>query len=414
MYGTVVSVPTLLLTIAELGVGFSAVYFIARRQFPVRTIAGNNLLLGSFLGLGSLLICLSALGLVGSPFSGVPTEYLVIGLLALPPLLLASIETRVFLGLGDYARFGIANLLGPVSIMVAAAASILVFSAGPRGALIGYVVAIGLSCAVIIAWLRRRLGGSWQLRPNRAYLRSALTFGGLNQFGQVVAFLNTRLDVFLLAALVDVRAVGLYLAAVNISEPLWLGSRAAAPVAFRRAAGATHATQHAYTAAILTRLVLFVTAVLAAGLAILAAPLLSLLFSDEFAAAKTAVWALLPGVVALAASRVLATDLAGSGRPGLNASIGAVAVVLNVVLNILWIPQYGIEGAALASSVSYSLTLVVRVFIHNRLYNVRFRDVLLPRRSDAVILRDVAVRGRARLKRIGRTKMTQPTSDNEE
>ena len=75
-----------------------------------------------------------------------------------------------------------------------------------------------------------------------------------------------------------------------------------------------------------------------------------------------ALQALLAGIVALSAGRVLSNDIAGRGRLILNAYGGLAAVATNVVLNLLWIPRYGIVGAAWASTVSYSVSFLMALF----------------------------------------------------
>lgn len=52
--------------------------------------------------------------------------------------------------------------------------------------------------------------------------------------------------------------------------------------------------------------------------------------------------------------RILANDLYGRGKPELNIYVSLVSVMLNIILNILWIPKFGIAGAASATSARQS------------------------------------------------------------
>ena len=54
----------------------------------------------------------------------------------------------------------------------------------------------------------------------------------------------------------------------------------------------------------------------------------------------------------------------------------------NVALNLVWIPQYGIVGAALASSVSYTLVAVMVMVAYLRITGSRLSEVLLLKRED--------------------------------
>ena len=76
------------------------------------------------------------------------------------------------------------------------------------------------------------------------------------------------------------------------------------------------------------------------------------------------------------------SDLAGRGRPEITLYVFSGALVVNIALNLFLIPKMGIEGAALASTASYTLGSLVLGYIFSRLTNTRLRDILLLQRSD--------------------------------
>ena len=107
-----------------------------------------------------------------------------------------------------------------------------------------------------------------------------------------------------------------------------------------------------------------------------------LLYSSAYLPAVGALQALVPGAMALSTSRILANDIAGRGRPVLNAYRGGVTVATNVILNILWIPSHGIVGAAWASTVSYLVSYLGAIFFYCRLSGNRWTKVVLLERGD--------------------------------
>ena len=109
---------------------------------------------------------------------------------------------------------------------------------------------------------------------------------------------------------------------------------------------------------------------------------LRIFFGASFVAASPALLALLPGILAMSIQLVLGSALSGRGRP-LPVTVGAaLAFVVNVVLNLLWIPRYGIVGASLASSVSYAVVTLVVIVAYLRITGSRLRDALVLRRED--------------------------------
>jgi O-antigen/teichoic acid export membrane protein len=159
-------------------------------------------------------------------------------------------------------------------------------------------------------------------------------------------------------------------------------SYAASTVLFPRVAAETEEQRQKEFTPLVARTVLWTTALVAIPLVLLSRWIVLLLYSEAFLPAVGALQALLVGIVALSAGRVLANDIAGRGFPGLNIYTGIAAVVTNVILNLLWIPRYGIVGAAWASTVSYTVSFLGALFFYCRLSGNRWTKAVFPQRGD--------------------------------
>lgn len=71
--------------------------------------------------------------------------------------------------------------------------------------------------------------------------------------------------------------------------------------------------------------------------------------------------ALLPGVILLGGAKVLTNEIAGWGYPQYNSFNAGVALILTVILDLILIPRFGILGAALASSIAYTVIFFTSV-----------------------------------------------------
>jgi len=126
-----------------------------------------------------------------------------------------------------------------------------------------------------------------------------------------------------------------------------------------------------------------------------------LLFSEEYLPAVQLFRILLPGIVALSASRILANDIAGRGKPLLNTYIGVISVALQLALNLAWIPRFGAMGSAWATTIAYSSDLGIRLWLYMKVSGNSLAEVILPRSSDWSLYRQLAqlawsrVRGQA-------------------
>jgi O-antigen/teichoic acid export membrane protein len=84
----------------------------------------------------------------------------------------------------------------------------------------------------------------------------------------------------------------------------------------------------------------------------------------------------------------MTNDLNGRGKPELNIYVSFVSLVLNVVLNIIWIPRYGIIGAAYATSISYTFAFVAITAIYSRISGNPISKILFIQKSDIPIYKN--------------------------
>jgi len=91
---------------------------------------------------------------------------------------------------------------------------------------------------------------------------------------------------------------------------------------------------------------------------------------------------LLPGVVALSAGKVVGGYVSGIGRPGINSYVSIGSFVVNVVVNLILIPRFGIVGASAASLVSYTLSALWITAIAARITRTPLVGFWIPRVTD--------------------------------
>ena len=114
----------------------------------------------------------------------------------------------------------------------------------------------------------------------------------------------------------------------------------------------------------------------------MARPAIALLYGPGFAGSVAALWWLLPGIWAFGVSTQISIQLASSGMPLSAVLIWIPPILLNVSLNLLWIPRWGINGASASSSVCYFLVLALHLALWKRRIRGSLSDALFLRRSD--------------------------------
>jgi O-antigen/teichoic acid export membrane protein len=384
-------IPQLLAVLAPLGIDWASLYHLGKKSFHretlVRTVLGALLILGG----AGMLVCLAASYVLRDRlFEGVSSAAVTVAVLTLPTQL-----ALLFLG-GVYKgemRIGEANVMdmcrtGLRFLLILSA--LLIFRLDVLGVVLAQVVAE----SVVALFAFRNLGG---IRPVPLFrwdvLHKLLGFGIQMYSCSIFLYLNYRIDMFLVRSKLDLYQTGLYATAVTLAEILWMVPTSLGTVLFPSVARAATSGGEALTLAV-ARSSFWVMALLCGALALGRNVVLKLAFGAQFVEAGPALLGLLPGILAMSLQFILGTALSGRGRPlpvALGAALGFVA---NVLLNLAWIPRYGILGASLASSVSYSLVTVVVLVAYLRISETRLKDALVLRKED--VQRLAAVFGRLR------------------
>jgi O-antigen/teichoic acid export membrane protein len=216
-----------------------------------------------------------------------------------------------------------------------------------------------------VAWLLARACGrpAWPT----GLARPLAAFGASQALVVLLLQAHFRLDVVVLQALAGADRVGHYAVAFGMTELLTYGGLAVGFALFPRTAASSAEDARGGAAATVAAVRTALAFALAVGLplAVAGPDLVRILFGPEFAPAGTPLRALIPGAVALAVLLVLHNDLSARGRPWpVAAALGAVTAA-NLGLNLVLIPPYGATGAAVASSVTYTLgaALLVALFL---------------------------------------------------
>ncbi len=100
---------------------------------------------------------------------------------------------------------------------------------------------------------------------------------------------------------------------------------------------------------------------------------LKITFGEEYAAGSTALQILLVGIIFLLVATVNNTVLSAIGKPQAVTKAFIIVAVLNVLLNLILIPAFGMNGASISTSVSYLLLLVL-----STRYIVRYVKLKIP------------------------------------
>ncbi len=390
IYTLIILIPAVLGMLGTLGIEIANVYFSANRKYKLSDIVSNSLI--SSTGLGLIIILLFWMVSTTNAFqefltaNNIAPLYLWLAVLTVPISLLGGFLNRILLGREEIIKFNSAGLFQSVLQFGLIIVLLVALAQGVFGAVLAYVITT-LCVALLVTLFVKKLS-KIRLAVNFELLKESLRYGGKGNIGNVAQFLNYRLDIFLVAYFLDVAAVGYYALAVGIAERLWMIPGSTGTVLFPRVS-AIDKTQANQLTPKVSRHTLFIVFILSIVLLVLAGPLIQLLFGTAFLPSVAPLMILLPGIVALSFAKVLTSDLAGRGRPEFGTLAAFVSLAVNIPLNLLLIPKWGIAGAAFASTVAYSLAALMVIIAFARLSKTSWGEILLIKRGDLKVYTDL-------------------------
>lgn len=243
---------------------------------------------------------------------------------------------------------------------------------------LSHLLSRGIACAYALATLH--IGG--RMRPDASILSESLHYGSRVYVASLATLTNYRLDQLLVVSMLGPVQLGFYVIARGLGERLYLLPEAIATVMLPVVAAGSRADATARTSAIL-RLTSLCACCAVAVTAVTGPLLVPLVYGDAYSPVVFPLSALLPGVVALSASKVLAADLAGRGKPDYAMWGSILCVVLGLGLDLAFIPSLGITGAALAASISNTVSAAMFVAFFRRRTGASLRSLFLFTRADA-------------------------------
>ena len=370
--------PALIMGLAELGTRQATIYHLGKKIYPERDVVGASmflLVLTSTLGVG---VCAIIFWFLGNPnFS---LFLIILALVGIPIGLAQSMAQGVLLGQERIGSYSAISWLSPLLRIFAVLVFVWLLGWGVAGEMIGSVVTglIMLTCVFVIVSRTTRI----EILPNINLSKELLSLGFVYAIALFIIGLNYKIDIVILERLVSVGEIGQYTLGVNLAELLWQLPAALGVVVFSRSANAKDPALFTQNVIKLLRITLIIAVVGAVVLGLAASFVIPLVYGEQFAPSVTSLRLILPGIVAFTVFKVLNVDLAGRGRPRVSLYAVAPAVLLNVGLNFWLIPLYSINGAAIASTISYIVAVIIYVFIYAKVVEIPVRSLFLYRKSD--------------------------------
>ena len=363
-YAAVVIWPTGIATLLSLGINQAIAFNVGRKAFTISEVTTATAIIGLFQSALSVAIGMLIVPWALAKYSPAVRHLGIVFVLFTPALILSGYAANLFQGRQDLQRFNLIRVAAPFIYFAGLVGLYFAHKANLNSVtffqLAGYVAALMLGTVMASYILRPKV--EW----NSSAIPRLLSFGYRSQATNLTSYFNQRIDQLVLSLFVPPRQLGFYAVAVTLTMAVTAFSQAVGIVTFAK--GSSQQSEDAKsTIGVSFRASLLWLLVCCSVLYLLAPFLIRLVFSAAFDGSIVACRILLPGTVMLGLNQVLYNGASALGRPGLPSYAEGISVAITAIGLYLLVPRYGYIGAAMVSSISYTMSFAVMLILAHRL-----------------------------------------------
>jgi O-antigen/teichoic acid export membrane protein len=260
------------------------------------------------------------------------------------------------------ARYSAIETLNILSGFGVGLIAVLAFDMGPAGPFVGLLVAALVALLFEAPHILQNAKGG---KADAAEMRAYAAYGIPIAAALALDLLLAASDRFLIQHFLGPASVGAYAAGYNLAARIMDVLFVWAGMAFAPLATAAWETEGAAgvrrvaSKMIVTLLALVVPA--AIGLALVAEPLSKVMIGPALAdeAARIVPWIAIAAVLNGLTVHYFSEAFQLTRRTMLRAALMVLPVVVNVALNLVWLPLYGLQGAVMATLVAYCAAILL-------------------------------------------------------
>ena len=395
VYALVLTVVAWLILVADLGIGQALIKRVSEGE-EQEAYLGAAVVLVVLLTAG-----ISVLVVLGRPllesYVGKFDQYVALSVVwVVVGLIVAKLcyRTTVRILKGE-RKVHISELLDPLKIggQSLLQVGLVVAGYGLLGMLVGAILGAVLVGVLGLVWVSIR-----PARPAGRHFRSLYDYAKFSWLGNLKARAFNEVDILLLGVFVPTSLVGVYSVVWSLSKFLDLFGTAIRATLFPELSRTSAQESKQAAAGMITDSLAYTGLIAIPGLVggIILGDRLLMLYGEKFVKGTAVLGLLILAVLIFSYQKQLMGALNGLDRPDLAFRVNAVFIALNAGLNLVLISQFGIEGAAVASVLSTTVSLGLAYYMLSQLISFDMPLAELARQwFAALVMGGVVLAGRS-------------------
>lgn len=377
-------VPTLLITFTDIGIGPASIFHIGRKKYSPKKVFGADIIFSGFLSIVCILIGLVLIFFWGSQiFPGVARGYLLLSLLVIPFRFFSGFITDILLATHKIKKYNLVAMIQNFVFLASVVITMIAIHLNVLWVLLLQIFSIFISCIFLFYWTFKETNGI-NFKPGKKIFKDFILYGLPIYLISISWFLHLRIDTLLVNKFLLPAAVGVYSIAVGLAEKISSVAQSAGTILFPKICSEIDEKKDfiKHFTPLACRNIIFITILMSVFLFFIAPWLVVFLYSAKFAGAILPLRILLIGMISVAGSKIIASDLSGRRVLKPRVIIGFISVLINILLNLFLIPHFGIKGAAFATSISYTILFLLTILVYIRHSKNSIWSLLFIKKSD--------------------------------
>jgi O-antigen/teichoic acid export membrane protein len=364
--------------LGNLGIRTFNTYIFSNENVEKNSVISNSFWAGLIIGI-IFFIILSVLAL-NFPifFRNIPRSYLLLYLVSLPFLFWSNFFQGILIGEQKFRKFNIFIVIAQTINLVGVILLLLVFKLDVFYVVIWYVLVNIINALLPMGSVFIRNG--LHLRLNLEVLKQALSYGVRIFLTGIFSLLILRIDLYMVNFFKGMAESGLYSLASTFGDVFFILPFSIVTVMFPKINAEDKSKKE--SVAKYSRISFFSVLILAIGTLLFIKLFIGLLYGQEFLPSVQPILLLLPGLIFLSTATVLSQYFLSTKYPFKLTICWFLATILNIILNFIYIPQYGMIAAALSSTITYFLVFGFHYYFFYKETKMGFYDVFVPRKGE--------------------------------
>lgn len=364
-YSYLLSIALTCFQFAHLGFSSANTYYIVHNKRLLPFLLANTQVLGLIVGVITMIILL----ILNMFYFHRDVSLIIVTAMMVPFLVITELNRGLLIGLGKIKVANYLDLLSKVfyTLMIIA---VIIYFQSIWALLFAYVLQMLIYSSTSFYSLLKKSNN--KLKTSYNLFKKTSNYSIRIYITLFLSFLVLKIDVYFIEYFMGNKPLGLYSLAASLATHLILIVQVIVPLLLPKLATIKNTTERIKK----LRNIIFYSLILLLGINlgfyIFGKWFVVLVFGDKYIESVIIIQILLMATSVLGIEAILAQYYAFIGKIKFLIYYWIITLLLNIILNYLWIPEYGIEGAAWASLLSYTLILILvalKLSFENKLLN---------------------------------------------